>query len=305
MVDSGKATRLAGVLAIDKPSGLTSHDVVAAVRRSSGVRRVGHAGTLDPMATGLLLVLVGGATRLERYLSASDKRYEARITFGSATDTLDADGTVVSTADVPDELFDTDVAARLLRDLLGASSQTPPQYSAIKTDGVPAYRRARAGGHTRLAPRPIVVNDATLLGFDRGACTWDVMFDVSKGTYVRALARDLGETAGTVAHLSALRRMAIGTVTVDEALGLDHVVSCASQGRLGEHFIDPLRLLDMTPVTADPHTVANGCPITPPGMDTAPGTAFAIADTDRLHAVYRFRDGMLRAETVFPEGVSR
>ena len=299
------ATDLSGVLAVDKPDGMTSHDVVAAVRAATGERRVGHAGTLDPLATGLLLVLVGPATRLERYLSGHDKRYEARIAFGTATDTLDADGTVTSTADVPDGLFEPECAKAILAGFIGPQLQAPPVYSAIKIDGVPSHRRARAGEERALAERDIVVYEARLVVVDPVARTWDVAFHVSKGTYVRSLARDIGLAAGTVGHLAALRRTAIGSCDVTEALTLDEVSALGRSGELATRFVDPAELLGMPILSVSPRQIADGRPIDSPHADPAADAAFALADDDRLYAVYRMRDTALRAETVFPGGISR
>jgi tRNA pseudouridine55 synthase len=299
------ATDLSGVLAIDKPGGMTSHDVVAAVRAATGERRVGHAGTLDPLATGLLLVLVGPATRLERYLSGHDKHYDARVAFGTSTDTLDADGAVTATADVRDDLFDLDCAKAILDGFTGVQQQAPPVYSAIKIDGVPSHRRARAGEERPLAEREIVVHEAVVRSVDASARTWDVAFNVSKGTYVRSLARDIGLAAGTVAHLAALRRTAIGSYDVARALTLDEVGTLGRSGALAERFVDPVALLGMPVLSVPPHQIADGRPVDPPHADPAADAAFALADSDRLYAVYRMRDGALRAETVFPGGVSR
>ncbi len=200
------ATGLSGILLVDKPEGMTSHDVVAIVRRATGEGRVGHAGTLDPAATGLLVVLVGPATRLEPYLSSATKSYEATIAFGAATDTDDADGAVIATSPVPTEVGDPVYARALLARLLGDSEQMPPTYSAIKTAGEVAHRVARAGGEVVVRPRAIRVDEARLLDVDPETESWRVAFTVSKGTYIRALARDVGLAADTHAHLSGLTR---------------------------------------------------------------------------------------------------
>ena len=239
------ATNLAGVLLVDKPQGLTSHDVLLAVRRATGERRIGHAGTLDPMATGLLFVLVGVATRLERYLVGHDKSYRARISFGVATDTLDAEGAVTETAPVPPGTLTDETARRLLAATLGPQDQDPPAYSAIKTDGVPAHRTARAGGTPVLEPRPITVHAAELVAIDAASLTWEVDFRVSKGTYVRALARDLGTAAGTVAHLTGLRRTSVGEVGVRDS----HPLADVLEAREREH-LDPRNRLAGGPAGA-------------------------------------------------------
>ncbi|MDO8987513.1 MAG: tRNA pseudouridine(55) synthase TruB, partial [Coriobacteriia bacterium] len=208
---------LSGVLLVDKPAGMTSHDVVAIVRRAIKEKRVGHAGTLDPDATGLLVVLVGPATRLEPFLSSASKAYTATISFGKATDTDDAAGATIRSAAVPDELFNKVQALETLSHFMGVSEQMPPAYSAIKVGGVTAHRAARAGDALELRARTTEVFEATLIGLDRVRQTWDVRFDVSKGTYIRALARDIGEYLDSAAHLSALRRTRSGALSLDDA----------------------------------------------------------------------------------------
>lgn len=298
------ATGLAGVLLVDKPAGCTSHDVVATIRRATGERRIGHAGTLDPMATGLLLVLVGPAVRLVRYLTGCDKRYDARITFGLVTDTLDAEGSVLTHAHVPEEVLDPAHARDVLAGFLGPSSQVPPAYSAIKTAGVAAHRRARAGEDVALDPRPIVVHEARLTSIDASAPAWDVTFSVSKGTYIRALARDIGRAAHTEAHLSALRRTAIGSATVGQAHTLDAVVNAAHDGAVETLFADPAALLGIPVREVAPADVADGRAL--PDDPTLPdGARVACVTRDELLAVYRRDQDVLRAETVFATGVRR
>lgn len=319
------ATSLSGVLAVDKPAGMTSHDVVAALRRATGERRIGHAGTLDPLATGLMLVLVGPATRLAQYLSGQDKSYETTIVFGIATDTLDADGTVTGTAPVPETVFDAEVARRLLASLEGPADQVPPVYSAIKTGGVVAHRAARAGDTPDLAPRPVVIHEARLLGIEDDSRSWRVALRVSKGTYVRAFARDVGEAAGTLAHVASLRRTAIGDVHIVDAQPLADATAAGLAGVLEPLFIDPVRLLGL-PVLADAAAAAsNGAAVpvqgatltTPaPGGNAPddprrgavvgePGVHVVLADDTKMYAVYRCEGEYYRAETVIPGGVSR
>lgn len=292
------ATSLSGILPLDKPEGMTSHDVVAALRRASGEQRIGHAGTLDPMATGLLVTLVGRHARLEPYLSARDKTYEARIAFGSATDTEDADGEVTGTAPVPERLFDPAEAETVLAGFVGPRQQTPPAFSAIKVDGEVSHRRARAGAEVVLEPRPIEVFEAELMGLDAGAMTWDVRFRVSKGTYVRSLARDIGLAAGTLAHLSALRRTASGPLRVAEAHSLTDAESAAAEGHLAGLFADPLAALDLPSVEAPASDVANGRAIEAGPDAPADGTAAAVTVEGRFAGVYRRQGDRLRAECV-------
>lgn len=225
-----------GGLLIDKPLGPTSHDVVQRIRRSLSTRRVGHAGTLDPFATGLLVVLVGEATKLEPYVSASDKTYVARVVLGRTTDTLDLESTRETTLPVPDDVraeierlgsaaaahaprLEAALEAEQLR-----TAQDPPSFSAIKVDGVRSYARARAGLAFVLPARPVRVRRITMreVGFTDDGCPFvDVELEVSKGYYVRAFARDLAATLGTVGALGALRRTRSGIFDVAKSLAPD------------------------------------------------------------------------------------
>lgn len=205
-----------GFLPVDKPAGPTSHDVVAAVRRRWRTRRVGHAGTLDPFATGLLLVLVGRATRLAPYLVGLPKRYTGTIRLGTRTDTDDATGRVLEERPA-DGITDAAIRAAMAA-LTGEIAQVPPAYSAKKLGGQPAHRRMRRGEAVTLAAQPVTVQRFTMTG-RRGH---DVTFDaeVGSGTYLRALARDLGAALGCGAHLTALRRTAVGPWRIEEAVTL-------------------------------------------------------------------------------------
>jgi tRNA pseudouridine55 synthase len=209
-----------GILLVDKPQGVTSHDVVARARRLLGTRKVGHAGTLDPMATGLLLLGVDSATRLLTYLVGLDKEYLATIRLGVATDTDDAEGEVVATTDAS-RVSDAAVAAGILA-RNGAIEQVPSTFSAIKVDGRRAYDRARAGEAVELAARNVTIHDFELLASRReGAVVdLDVRVACSSGTYVRALARDLGAGLGVGGHLTALRRTRVGPFGVADAVQL-------------------------------------------------------------------------------------
>jgi len=298
------ATDLSGMLAIDKPAGCTSHDVVTRLREATGEKRIGHAGTLDPMATGLLIVLIGSATRLERYLSAKDKTYKATITFGSLTDTLDAEGEVVETRPVPAGTFDSRYAQRILDSFLGQGTQVPPRYSAIKRDGVAAYRLARAGAAIEMQPREIVVREIVLERTDETTSSWDVSMTVSKGTYVRSLARDIGSAAGTVAHLTSLRRTAVGPLVIGSATSLDAACAKARTEELPELFLDPIPLLSMPVIEADAETVGSGRALPATACPEDASERCAVLAGGRLRAVYRRSEGRLRAETVFVPGVS-
>jgi tRNA pseudouridine55 synthase len=204
-----------GLLLIDKPAGMTSHDVVAIARRTLGEQRIGHAGTLDPFATGLLVLLAGRATRLLPYLDSEPKVYEARIRFGAETDTDDASGRVVREAPLP---IRADVD-RGIAVLTGTLDQEPPSYSAKQVGGRRAYDAARRGAPLTLPPSRVTVHSWEIKA--RTNDTLDAVIACSGGTYVRALARDLGRHAGSAAHLASLRRTASGPFQVREACGLD------------------------------------------------------------------------------------
>lgn len=210
-----KTQLLSGVAVVDKPRGLTSHTVVAQARRLFGRKDIGHAGTLDPMATGVLLVLVGQATKLSGYLTADSKRYAAEISFGRATDTLDAEGQTTEEAPVTAEQLSLDRVRSALDAELARSEQTPPAVSAIKVNGERAYALARKGNAPELPPRPVHVMELRVIELLPPVLRCELF--VSKGYYVRSLARDLGERLGAPAHLSGLRRLASGPFTLEQA----------------------------------------------------------------------------------------
>jgi len=221
-------TDVGGLLLVDKPPGVTSHDVVAIVRRVVGSQRVGHTGTLDPFATGLLVVLVGRGTRLIPYVDGEPKVYDATIAFGTETDTDDATGDVVREAAPPRE---ADIADAIER-LTGVIDQVPPSYSAKKVAGTRAYAAARRGTALDLEPSRVTVHRWELGKLIGGALTTRVT--CSGGTYIRALARDLGRFTNSAAHLSALRRIRSGPFAVDDAFDLDQL-------RAGDFTMQPLR----------------------------------------------------------------
>ena len=208
---------LAGLVLVDKPAGMTSHDAVAIVRRALKTRRVGHTGTLDPFATGLLVVLVGRGTRLIPYIDGEPKVYEATIRFGAETDTDDLTGNVVREAGPPSDIAIAEAIERLTGDI----DQVPPAYSAKKVDGVRAYDAARRGSALTLASTRVVVHAWTLLG--RAGVDLRVRIVCGGGTYIRALARDLGRYADSAAHLAELRRVKSGPFDVADAVPVDEV----------------------------------------------------------------------------------
>lgn len=220
-----------GILLVDKPGGITSHDVVARTRRAFGTRKIGHAGTLDPMATGLLVLGIEGATRLLTYIVGADKTYTATIRLGQTTTTDDAEGEITAVADaaaiaaVTDERIDAGVAG-----LTGAISQVPSAVSAIKVDGRRAYDRVRAGETVELKAREVTVSRFTVLDRRDGtdAIDLDVVVDCSSGTYIRALARDLGAELAVGGHLTALRRTRVGPFDVADAVSTDDLIGAST-----------------------------------------------------------------------------
>jgi tRNA pseudouridine55 synthase len=277
-----------GLVVVDKPGGWTSHDVVARVRRLAQTRKVGHAGTLDPMATGVLLLGMGRATRLLGHLSLTDKDYDATIRLGVTTVTDDAEGDVL---EVRDAGAVGDVEAAMAR-LTGDIAQVPSSVSAVKVDGVRSYARVRAGQEVALAARQVTVSQFALLA--RRGDDLEVRVTCTSGTYVRALARDLGEALGVGAHLTALRRTRVGPFFLDQARTLD------------EHAKDLSVLpLDAAVAAAFPHraltaeeavALSFGKPLAPTG---APGTHGAFAPGGRCIALLEDRDDAARPTVVF------
>ncbi len=305
------ATDLSGILAIDKPAGVTSHDVVDAVRKATGEGRVGHAGTLDPAATGLLLVMVGPATRLAPYLTASHKTYAASIVFGSETDTCDAEGSVTATAEVPGRLADPALARKTLEAACGSMEQVPPAYSAVRLEGRKAYELARKGEEVEMAPREVELLEASLLDIKEGPpLTWDVSLQVSKGFYVRSFARDIGRMLGTVAHLGALQRTAIGETSIDTALSLERIEDAEDVSTL---FTDPAAALDLPTLEVDKATASalgDGRPIAQvpsdagdASLDITEGGSVSVVCGGMLLAICERKGESLFPVTVFPGGV--
>ncbi len=229
MPASDATTAPTGIVLVDKPEGITSHGVVSRLRRTLGTRKVGHAGTLDPMATGLLVAGVGPSTRLLTYLVGLDKQYEATIRLGRATTTDDREGEPLGEQGDASGI-DDDAIAAVIATLSGVIQQRPSSVSAIKVDGQRSYARVRAGEEVELPAREVTVSEFDVLerrdpagegGAPRGSVDLDVRVTCSSGTYIRALARDLGEALGVGGHLTALRRTRVGPFHVDAAVGLD------------------------------------------------------------------------------------
>jgi tRNA pseudouridine55 synthase len=262
-----------GLLLLDKPGGMTSHDVVDRVRRALGTRKVGHAGTLDPMATGLLLVGVGRATRLLRYLSGLDKAYEGTGRLGVETDTLDAEGTVVRTAEVRAGRADVEAA---MAAFTGEMLQTPPAFSAVKVGGVPLHRAARAGEAVDALPRRVRVESFELTSFD--GRDFDFRVVCSSGTYVRSLVADAGRAVGCGAHLARLVRTRVGPFSLAEASRLNALGEPLPLEAAVAHL--PLLRLD----AAEADAASNGRPLGPTGFS---GPHAVLGPDGRLIAVYR------------------
>jgi tRNA pseudouridine55 synthase len=316
-------TDLSGVLAIDKPQGISSHDVVNQIRRATGERRVGHCGTLDPLATGLLLVCVGPATRLSDYLMSNSKAYLAQIDFGIATTTDDRLGAELYRRDVPPAVRDEARVNAYLQSMVGKQQQQPPSYSAIKVGGVKGYQAARKGDDLKLPSRGIEVYDARLVNL--GNDSWDVYFSVSKGTYIRSLARDAGIAFDSAACLGELRRVASGSINVESAQELDTLEDAE---KVRAAFIDPAAALGLPIAVVDDRQlqdVGNGRPLclqpgslqttAGPGMGGAGSTAgdgdgqgvqfVSVVNGRRLAAIYG-RQGagnIYKPQVVIPGGV--
>jgi tRNA pseudouridine55 synthase len=220
-----------GIFNIHKRTGMTSHDVVATLRRLLQQKRVGHAGTLDPAASGVLPICVGQATRVAEYLSESGKAYQATIVFGLQTDTYDAQGEVVRIAPT-EHIQRADIEEALIH-LRGQQMQTPPRYSAIKLQGQAAYKRARAGEEIVLAARPIEITHLEIVHWQSPRLVVDV--ECSKGTYIRSLAHDLGQTLACGAHLGGLVRTRSGPFGLEESLTLEEMARAGAQGQFARY----------------------------------------------------------------------
>lgn len=322
------------LVAVDKPSGMSSHDVVNRVRRIFGERRVGHTGTLDPLATGVLPICIGPAARLDRFMTGHDKRYRVRIAFGCETTTDDVLGEPTVAGGVPGRILDEGFAAAYVAGLAGEHDQVPPAYSAIKVDGKRSYAAARAGDAVELEPRRIEVYEAALVRCDGGggvnAPCWTVDLAVSKGTYVRALARDIGRDIGCPAHVAALQRLSAGSISLADCHSLESLEALGADAAL-----DPVRVLGFRFFYADgfARLVESGAKL--PGnlavlhefaeegspqsvcactSDVArsaepprDGELASAVSANRLKAVYAYdaRAGAWKAQCVFSEGVAR
>ena len=288
-----------GLVVVDKPGGMTSHDVVARVRRLAGTRKVGHAGTLDPMATGVLLVGVGRATRLLGHLQLTDKAYDATIRLGAATTTDDAEGEVLARS--PSAHLDEGAIRSALAGFVGEIDQVPSAVSAIKVDGRRAYDRVRAGEQVELAARRVRIDRIDALGLTRSDDVTDVAVSVhcSTGTYVRSIARDLGELLGVGGHLTRLRRTAVGAFGLDQAHTLDELADRYEQLPLEEvaRASFPTYELDEQQATDVGFGRKLSLDLGTPGDEGGPVALFAPDGT--FLALYEQQDELARAVAVF------
>ncbi len=261
---------LNGLLVFDKPAGLTSHDVVSLARRATGERSIGHLGTLDPMATGVLPLLLGKWTRLAQFFNTADKRYEGTIRFGFATDTFDAEGTPESEAQPL--TCSLEQLRTLAQKFSGAIDQVPPIFSAKKINGVPAYKLARQGKPVDVKPARITVHDFQLLELNGNLASFTM--HVSSGGYVRSVAHELGELAGCGAHLASLRRTSAGPFTLDQATDRETLIAAANAGSIPDLLQHPRTLLPELPsVIADEAALTklrNGMAVNLPEFSQAP-----------------------------------
>lgn len=283
---------LDGILLVDKPEGPTSQTVVTKVKRALGASKAGHTGTLDPFATGLLVVCLGRATKLAGVLTTDDKEYRATVRFGSATDTDDATGREIARSDA--SALERTRVEEALGKFRGAIRQVPPAFSAIQKDGERMYERARRGDAVALEPRDCVVHTLTCESFTPGEAPEAMLaMRVSKGTYVRALARDLGEALGTHAHLRALRRTAAGAFRVADAVPLDAVTT----ERLVPLDRIPLPIPELTVTAEEAARLAHGIrPAVPPGAGDGPRAL--RAPDGRLLALATLAGGRLALDRV-------
>ncbi|HEX9108575.1 MAG TPA: tRNA pseudouridine(55) synthase TruB [Longimicrobiales bacterium] len=287
---------LDGILPVDKPEGPTSHDIVARARRALGIRRIGHTGTLDPFASGLLLLCVGRSTRLAEYLTGLDKTYRAVARLGASTDTDDRAGTVLATSEDWSSLTPTQVEAAL-HALEGPQLQVPPAYSAKKVAGERMYERARRGEAVVLSPVPVTVRRIEMLGLRLPDVELEI--ECSSGTYIRALARDLGERLGVGAHLTALRRTRIGAHDIGTALPAERLDDLEAVRAAWIGPAEALRHLPRVDVSAPQAVeIGHGGPIFAPDA-LGKHEQVVVCEGGELIAIAESTGGMLRPRKVF------
>ncbi len=283
-----------GLILIDKPQGVTSFVAVAVIRRAAGEKHCGHTGTLDPMATGLLPVLVGRATKLSSYLLEGDKAYRAEMAFGAATDTLDATGTVTERGGRIPDLADIEAVLPLF---IGKIKQTPPMYSAIKKDGVAMYKLARKGLSVDLPAREIEIYQIDLLSYRDGVLSLDVR--CSKGTYIRSLCRDLAGALGTLGHMTALRRTGTTGFSLENALPLYEAEERLKAGDTS-FVLPPDRAVPFgryAPPAFFAELLSNGCAVEVKKLPGCPEGPVWVEKDGAPVGIGRVRDGRLKIET--------
>jgi tRNA pseudouridine55 synthase len=275
---------VSGALVVDKPTGMTSHDVVQAIRNGTGIRRAGHTGTLDPRASGVLVVLLGPAVRLSEYVSAADKRYQAIIRLGASTDTFDADGKFTRKTEAPVDVTESQFE-EALKKFIGHIEQTPPPYSAVKVQGRKAYEMAREGEEVDLAPRTIDVYHLEVLEW----APPEVVIDVhcSSGTYVRSLANDLGNMLGCGGYLVGLRRTKSGRFSLRDATPLRKLQEAFHAGNWSQYLIPAAEALGDWP-----------------SLELDPDQVDAIKHGHRVPATEDAKPGMVRAVSMAGELVA-
>jgi tRNA pseudouridine55 synthase len=282
---------LLGVIVVDKPQGITSHDVVSHLRKTLGTRRVGHAGTLDPLATGVLVVAVGHATRFLQYLPLEPKCYEAEVLFGVETNTQDAEGEVVASSKPPDELEAAITGA--MPQFTGLITQIPPMFSAVKVQGRPLYSYAREGETVDRAPRQVTIHQFNLQWVQEHRARFTV--ECSGGTYIRTLIHDLGQALGCGAHLTALRRTSVGQFALDRAIEMEKVTA-ENLIPLAEA-MEPTPLLSLSPLQVA--RIREGQSLKLPNL---PEVEY-VGLTDERGVVFsaaRITEGRVRPECVIP-----
>ncbi|MCR8907512.1 tRNA pseudouridine(55) synthase TruB [Thermophilibacter sp. ET337] len=298
-----RPSAFSALIAIDKPAGCTSHDVVSRVRRAVGEKRVGHAGTLDPAATGVLVVGIGQATKLLGLLTLDRKGYRATFQLGAETTTDDAEGEITRAAEVAAELLDPARAAAAVAALVGEHDQVPPSFSAVSVNGRRAYDAARAGEALELKARRVCIYGAELKRVDPEACTWELELDVSKGTYVRSIARDLGRDLGCLAHVCALERTFAGPVTLADCMSLDELEAGGAE-LARERCLEPVAVLGLPARELSLDEIAdvsNGRRIDAAGV--AHGTRVALTLGGGLAGIWRCDGRHLVCETNFPQAI--
>jgi tRNA pseudouridine55 synthase len=292
-----------GVINLDKPVGPTSHDMVGLIRRLTGTRRIGHAGTLDPLASGVLPILVGPATRFSEELTGGRKRYDAIIRLGERSATDDAEGPITRVvAPLPDDAQ----IRQALSSFAGEFDQRPPDFSARKHEGRTAYRAARAGTALELPPRRVVIDTIKVVTIERRDAVVDVAIDLhcGPGTYVRSLARDVGDQLGCGGHLRALRRTEAAGLRVGDAVTPDLLQEAADAGTLAERILSVGELLPLPPLVLDQHAAwrfAHGSAQDAPAA-TDEGRVKVLESEGRLLGIGLVTGGQLRPDKVLPEG---